>query len=378
MLINKQNSDYEIDGIIVQPNTPYKRNISGNPGYAFAFKVRLDSNLVEAEVQEVEWNISKWGIIKPRIRINPVNLNGVTITYATAFNAKYIVDNNIGPGTIIKLTRSGDVIPFIVDIIKSTHVSMPDIEYDWNDTHVDIYTTENRDIMCIKLVSSFFTSLKIKHVSEATVRKMYEYGFDTVLKIIQADKSDFEKIEGFGKRLAERTYDNIHQGLKNISLSTLLGSSGVFGMGIGIKKIDLLIKTIPNILDIFEELSKDDLFIMINQIEGYSDKTTNKIINNLPWAKKFIENLKQYVTFKKIKVVSTNLNELRIVFTGFRDKNLEEEIIKRGGKVTTSVSKKTSILIVDDKNSRSSKIQEALKLNIPILEKEEFIDLYFN
>ena len=96
-LINlRSNYRYEIDGIIVQSNTPYIRNTSGNPTYAFAFKVRLDKNIVKATVEEVEWNVSKWGILKPRIRIIPINLNGVTITYTTGFNAKYIVDNNIG------------------------------------------------------------------------------------------------------------------------------------------------------------------------------------------------------------------------------------------------------------------------------------------
>ena len=104
-LLSKQNSLYEIDGIIVQSNTPYIRNLSGNPTYAFAFKVRLDKNIVKATIEEVEWNVSKWGVLKPRIRIIPINLNGVTITYTSGFNAKYIVDNSIGKGSILKITR---------------------------------------------------------------------------------------------------------------------------------------------------------------------------------------------------------------------------------------------------------------------------------
>lgn len=375
-LLSKQESNFEIDGIIVQSNVPYKRNISGNPSYAFAFKVRLDSNLIEAEVEEVEWNISKWGIIKPRIRIKPVNLNGVKITYATAFNAKYVFENNIGPGTIISLTRSGDVIPFIVEVIKSTIASMPDIEYKWNETKVDIYTDENKEIACIKLVSSFFASLKIKHVSEATVTKMYEYGLDTVLKIIQAQKSDFEKIEGFGKRLAERTYDNIHEGLKNVSLATLLGASGVFGMGLGVRKMELLLANIPNILTIYKDIPKEELFEMINEVEGFSDKTTTKIIESLPWAEKFIENLKPYITVKEKTRATDDLKELKVVFTGFRDKDLEEKIKNRGGKTVTSISKNTTVLVVADKFSRSSKTLKATELNIPIYEKEEFMEIF--
>lgn len=375
-LLSKQESEFEIDGIIIQSNVPYKRNTSGNPSYAFAFKVRLDSNLVKAEVEDVEWNISKWGIIKPRIRIKPVNLNGVKITYATAFNAKYVFENNIGPGTIINLTRSGDVIPFIVDVVKSTVALMPDIEYKWNETKVDIYTDENKEIACIKLVSSFFASLKIKHVSEATVTKMYEHGLDTVLKIIQAKKSDFEKIEGFGKRLAERTYDNIHEGLKNISLATLLGASGVFGMGLGTRKMESLLNGIPNILTIYKDIPEEELFQMINDIEGFSDKTTSKIVESLPWAEKFVENLKPYISLKEDICCLDDLKDMKVVFTGFRDKDLEEIIKNRGGKTVTSISKNTTVLVVADKYSKSSKTQKAIELNIPIYEKEEFMEIF--
>jgi len=371
----KENSEYEIDGIIVQNNVPYKRNTTGNPSYAFAFKVRLDTNLAEVEVEEVEWNVSKWGAIKPRIRIIPVNLNGVTITYTTGFNAKYIMDNQIGPGTILKITRSGDVIPFVVEVLKSTFAQMPDIDYKWSETKVDIYTQENEDTMCIKLVTSFFTTLKIKHVSEATVRKMYEHGLNNVLKIIEAQKEDFEKIEGFGKRLAERTYDNIHQGLKNISVATLLGASGVFGMGLGTKKLETLLNSIPNLLDLYDVLSEHEIYIMINNVEGFSDKTTIKIVENLKWAKKFLKNMSPYITLKEETIINTenDFEGIKVVFTGFRDIILEQKIKERGGKVLTSVSKNTSILVVDDIHTGSSKAQKAKELDIPIYEKEEFL-----
>jgi len=373
-MIFKHRSQFEIDGIIVQANVPYKRNASGNPSYAFAFKVRMDTNLINAEVEEVEWNVSKWGLIKPRIRMKPVSLGGVTITYTSGFNAKYIGDNKIGPGTIIKLTRSGDVIPFIVEVIKPTQAQMPEIEYKWNETHVDIITKEHENIMCVKLIAGFFESLKIKHVSEATVNKMYEYGLNNIMKIISASKEDFEKIDGFGKRLAERTYDNIHEGLKNISLSTLLGASGVFGMGMGKRKVESLLNEIPDLLTLHENISQKELYDMINNVEGFSDKTTTKIIKNLPYALKFVTNIKPFVSIKMDKKISEDLKEMKVVFSGFRDKDLEEEIKKRGGKVTTSVSKNTTIVLVSDVDSSSSKTQTAKQLGIPIYEKQDFLD----
>lgn len=373
----KDNSIFEIDGIIVQPNMQYKRNKSGNPSYAFAFKVRLDTNLVNAEVEEVEWNISRWGLLKPKIRIKPVFLNGVTITYTSGFNARYIEDNQIGPKSIIKLTRSGDVIPFIVEVIKKTKAQMPDIPYKWNETHVDIYTEENENIVCIKIITNIFASLNIKHVSELTVSKLYNHGLDTLLKIIYASKEDFEDIEGFGKRLAERTYNNIHEGLQNISLSTLLGGSGIFGRGIGVKKIQVLLEEIPDILELYSTISKKKLFKRINEVKGFSDKTTNNIIDNLPWAIKFVEKMKPFISIKIAKNLANDLKGMIFVFSGFRDKKLEEKIINRGGKVSTSVSSNTTCVIANDLDKITGKIQKALDLNIDLYEKENFL-LKFN
>ena len=164
LIYQKQLSDYEIDGIVIQQDSEYVRNIDKNPKYAFAFKMTLDSNIVNAEVEEVIWNISKFGLIKPRIRIKPVNLNGVVITYTSGFNAKYIHDKKIGKGSVVKLTRSGDVIPFIIEVLQcSKNPDMPSIKYDWNETGVDIMALEDENNEAdIKLISSFFKGLDIK------------------------------------------------------------------------------------------------------------------------------------------------------------------------------------------------------------------------
>ena len=134
----KIKSEYEIDGIIIHKNKKYKRNTSGNPDYAFAFKMRMDDNIAETIVEEIEWNHTKWNVLKPRIRVKPVNLCGVSISYATGFNAKYILENNLGKGSVVLITRSNDVIPFIVEVKKSTIAEFPDEEYRWNETKVDI------------------------------------------------------------------------------------------------------------------------------------------------------------------------------------------------------------------------------------------------
>jgi len=377
MLLNfKSTSPYEIDGIIVHINKEYTRNTSGNPNYAFAFKLRSIDNIKITTVEEVKWELSKWGVFKPRVKINPLKLGGVTIDYATGHNARYIVTNKIGPGSKIKVTRSGDVIPYIVEVVKPTYAQMPVDDYVWNETKVDIYTTQNNSIMCIKLIAGFFDKLNIKHVSEATVTKMYENGLDTLLKIIAADKHRLMQIQTIKEKSATRIYTNIRKGLQNISIAEVLGSSGIFGFGMGRKRIVTLMTQVPDLLDLGRTLSAEELKDKIVNVEGFSDKTADKIVQNVLWASKFIDELSKYATFKKSKIKGSSMQGMTFVFSGFRDSKIEEEIISRKGKVTTSVSSNTTGVITTDKNSNTGKPKKAREKGIPVYDKKEFLKLY--
>ncbi len=376
----KGDTDFDIDGVIVQGDKAYERNLTGNPDYAFAFKMRLDGNLIEMEVIEVEWRVSKWGLLKPRLRLKPKKLGGVTITYATAFNAKYVNDNKIGPDTKVMLTRSGDVIPYVAKIItQSEKPQMPDIPYTWNESGVDIFTETMEEEICIKLISSFFSKLGVKHVGEQNVRKMYDSGLDTLLKILYATKSRFETVEGFGDRLAERTYDNIHGGMKGLSVPVVLGASGIFGFGLGRKRIETLFDEIPNILDLSKDTDRPVLMDKIMSVDGFSEKSSVRIVDNIGWADKFINAMRKVATFEEKVIVSDGMKGMKVVFTGFRDKMLEKEVSSRGGKITSSVSKSTSLLVVKTKGgSKSGKVKDAEKHGVEVLDKAEFMKKYIN
>jgi NAD-dependent DNA ligase len=89
-------SIYDIDGVIVTNNKRLKRDNTGNPKYAFAFKVVLDDQKAKTKIINIEWHISKDGYISPIVIIEPVSIGGVNIRRVTAVNAKYVVDNKLG------------------------------------------------------------------------------------------------------------------------------------------------------------------------------------------------------------------------------------------------------------------------------------------
>lgn len=422
LISNKSSSEYEIDGIIIQPDSIYERNTSGNPKYAFAFKMMHDTDVISTTVKDVEWNTSKWGVLKPRINIETVYLNGVNINYTTGFNAKFIVENKINQGSIIKITRSGDVIPFIVEVVtQSIEPKMPNVKYVWNESKVDILIdqeneTEGVDIMNIKMITSIFEKLGVKYVSEKTVEKLYRNGFDTFVKILQMNKEDFLKLDGIENKLATKLHESIRKGTTNVPIYQLIGASGTLGFGMGLKKMKTLFQGFPNILKVYEneyygkDSDKSNLVKKIIEIEGFSQKTAQQVVDNLEKALIFLNEVLQYITLEKIeitdddeivikktskintpsessiveneerdeKVPNKPLKNIKICFSGFRDKELEKVIDVNGGKVTTSVSKNTKVLIVKSLDDLSTKINDAKKLGVEILEKEEFLNKYIN
>lgn len=375
----KNSSLYELDGIVVQSNKKYQRNNSGNPDYMFAFKMLMEDSIFETKVVDVEWNLSRWGQLKPVVIVEEVDTGQISISRATGHNAKYIVDNNIGVDTIVAIVRSNDVIPYIYKVIRPTTAKLPNIDYEWDDNEVNfvITNTSQSSEICINLLTNFFSKIKAKFVSKATITKIYNHGHDNLMKIIQLTEKDLLRIETFEKKSAQRIYTNIHTALKTAKLSTILGSSGVFGFGVGEKRIELLFDAYPNIIELYNAPS-DKLKTMIMKVEGFSNIMTNKIVNNISLAHQLVEKLKPYISDHRNQSVNDSLSGQKFVLSGFRDVQLEQMVLQRGGKVTGSVSKQTTAVITKDKSAVTEKLNKARELGLPIYNRDEFISLYIN
>lgn len=115
-------SPYELDGIVITANDieaaqGQRNSVSLNPEHSCKYKVNDESNIVKTTVEDVLWEISKSGYLKPRVKVSPVQLFGTTVTYASGYNAKFIYDNKIGPGAIVTITKAGTVIPEIISVL---------------------------------------------------------------------------------------------------------------------------------------------------------------------------------------------------------------------------------------------------------------------
>lgn len=380
----RKNGDYLIDGIICTHDDIYER-VSKNPLHSFAYKMQFEEQMSIATVVDVIWTPSKDGLIKPKLKINPVNIGGVIIEYVTAFNASYIVNNNINKGTIIKIIRSGDVIPHIMSVEKQSDTPlMPKEKYHWNDTNIDIILDEMSENLVViqKNIANFFKIIGVENLSMGIVGKLMKQGYTSLKEILSLSVKDLIEVEGFKEVLSNKIYTNIQTAIKDVDLITLMKASNKFGRGIGEKKIKPIMDKYPDIL-----VSKETQELKIEKVktvEGMADLSSRTFVMNIDC---FIEFLKDIGLEYKLSQPSQKteqiinkqnpLYEKKIVMTGFRDKEIEEFITKSGGEISSSVSKSTFKLIVKDKNDNSSKIKKAKEINpLIILTKEEFIDMY--
>jgi NAD-dependent DNA ligase len=185
---------------------------------------------------------------------------------------------------------------------------------------------------------------------------------------------DFEKVDTFQKSRAERTYNNIHEGLKNVELYKVLGASGVFGYGLGTRKINTLLLDIPDIFKLYKKMSHKAFLARVLQVEGFAEKTAKQVVNSISYAEAFYIAMSEYTTFKEDSRSSDSLKGKQFVMSGFRDLKMENSIIDRGGKMISSVSKKTTGLIVANKEGKpTGKYKKALDSNVQVYTKEEFI-----
>lgn len=378
----KLKSDYEIDGIIITSNYSI-RSSDGNPDYAFAFKETPEDQIALVKVIDVEWNESKDGYLKPRLLLEPTKLTGVTITHVTAFNGKYVFDNKIGPGTIIKLIRSGDVIPHIVEIIKSSkEPKMPEVNWKWNESQVDIIIDEQSLEGQITELTFFIKKLDIKNINESIMKKLVENGIDSIIKIINIELEDLEDIPGFKEKMCEKIYDSIQDGIENMTLLSFMVASNKLGRGLGERKLKKIITEFPNIL----KIKDNDLYDNIIKLEGYDEISTTLFIKNLPEFKKLFNELPKKLQIKLQKVETKqvytafgikkyNFKDMKIVFSGFRNKDWKQIIEDNEGTVTDSVSKNTSLLVAKE-GEQSAKVDKADELGIKILTPEEFAKKY--
>lgn len=372
-----QDSEYELDGVVLDFNDAETRQqLNDNlrqsglePSYARKFKIATQA--LHATVTSVIWTESKHGYLKPRIEIEPIELDGTTITYATGFNAAFIRDNKIGKGAIIEIVRSGGVIPYVQAVISPASAAhLPSGDFTWTETNVDIVLVNKTSQSNIAQTVDFFKSLKIDFIGEGNARGLVQAGL-TIADIINADELTIQEAVG-STPIGTKIFDSIQlRFAKPMYEYELAGSTIYFGRGVGVRRLKKLVEAHPTIQ--FEQLIAD--YQRIATTEGFADKIAAQITAGAAEYLKFKKQVSGIVKFEEFKRATGDLVGQSFVFTQVRDKAAENEIAARGGKIGSSVSKKTTYLVTNDISATTGKAQKAIENNVPMITIDELWEI---
>lgn len=386
---------YEIDGVVLKVNNLEDEDRLGYtarvPRWGIAYKFPAEEVLTT--LKEIKFTVGRTGKITPNAIFSPVHVAGSLISKATLHNEDYCIAKDVRVGDTISIRKAGDVIPEVVRVLKErrngTEKKFQMLEYCpichtkivRKDTEADYYCPNE---MCparkIENIIHFASreAMNIDGLGESIIEDLYNENFITnITDIYDIDKYEEElmNLEGYGKK----KIDNLKSAIKNSKNNSL--ERLIYGLGIrnvGAKTAKVLAKyykTLDNLMTAsYEEL------VNISDIGDIIAKSIISYFSN--------EDNKNIITkLKQLGVNTTYINNSgyeekdefkgkTFVLTGSlvnitRDK-ASEIIESLGGKVSSSVSSKTSVVVVGD--SPGSKYDKALALGIPIWQEDEFLD----
>lgn len=361
------------------------------PRDSIAFK--WADELRETTLLEMEWSASRTGLINPVAIFEPVELEGTTVSRASVHNISIVRGLQLGIGDRITVYKANMIIPQIAEnLTKSDSLKIPDVCPVCGQPTRISQTNDVQSLMCdnpdcdAKKIKAFTLlvsrdALNVDGLSESTLEKFLAKGFlheFADLFRLERYREEITQMEGFG----EKSWQNLSESLERSRKTTL--PRLLYGLGIenvGVANAKMLCRYFQHDLQALRDASAEELA----EIDGVGEVIALSIYDYFHREKTMeqLENLLGEVEIEKQEMGEgeQTLSGMSFVITGslvhFENRNaMKEEIEKRGGKVTGSVTGKTVCLINNDTASQSSKNKKAKELGVAILSEEDFMEEY--
>jgi DNA ligase (NAD+) len=387
--------DIPSDGLVlIYEDIAYGRSLGRTakfPRDSIAFK--WADEVRETTLLDVEWSASRTGLINPVAIFEPVELEGTTVSRASVHNVSIVRSLRLGIGDKITVFKANMIIPQIAEnLTQSDNLELPKVcPVCGQPTHIK-QMNEVQSLYCLnekcaaKQIKAFtlFVSrdaLNIDGLSEATLEKFIDRGFIhefADLFALERYREEITQMEGFG----EKSFQNLQDSMETARRTTLprvIYGLGIAGIGVANAKL------ICRYFDYdFERMKQADEETLSN-IDGVGEVLAGAYVEYMRDEDNLqrIERLMQELTIEtpKVDAESQTMNGMSFVITGslnhYENRNELKEIIEqKGGKVTGSVTGKTTCLINNDITSNSSKNKKAKELGVPILSEEDFMEQY--
>ena len=387
-------NDFPSDGLVlVYDDIAYGQSLGSTskfPRDSFAFK--WADEIRETTLLEIEWSASRTGLLNPVAIFEPVELEGTTVSRASVHNISIMEELELGIGDKIEVYKANMIIPQIASNL--TRSGVKDIPEECpvchgktevrqiSDTKALYCTNEDCGAKHLKAFALFVSrdALNVEGLSEATLEKFIAKGFiNSYSDMFHFDRyaDEIKSMEGFG----EKSYVNLQKSVEKARTTTL--PKLIYGLGIaniGLANAKVICKEFHYDIEKMMHLTEDDL----NAISGIGPVIAKAYVEYFA-NEKHVEELKRLLEELEIPQEEINteaqiFENMNFVITGsvehFANRNAVKEVIEsKGGKVTGSVTAKTSYLINNDIASTSSKNKKAKELGIPIITEEQFLAL---
>ena len=386
-------NDFPSDGLVLSYNDiAYGRSLGRTakfPRDSIAFKWADEE--AETTLRQVEWSPSRTGLINPVAIFDPVMLEGTSVSRASIHNVSIVKQLKLGIGDTIKVYKANMIIPQISEnLTMSEKLIIPDVCPACGGNTIINRENDVETLYCpnnecpaktIKLFTHFVSrnAMNIEGLSEATLEKFIDKGFLTELYDVyhlEDYRDEIVVMDGFGVK----SYDNIIASVnasRNTDLTRVLYGLGIINVGHATAR--LICRYFKNNIDSIITATPDDFM----QIEGIGEVIAEGIAayfadsDNVNMLRKLLNELN--IVSEENNVVQ-DLEGKTFVITGslmhFANRDELKKLIEdRGGKVSGSVSAKTSFLINNDVTSSSSKNKKAKSLNVPIISEEDFLKM---
>ena len=385
---------FDIDGIVFKVNSIKSQNnlgfVSKAPRWAIAYKFPAEE--AETIVNDITVQVGRTGAITPVARLKPVFVSGVTVTNATLHNEDEMNRKDIRIGDSVMVRRAGDVVPEVVRVIlekrpnDAIKFSMPkqcpicgsDIERIDGEA-AQRCTGQYKCNAQIKQGISHFISRKAMNIDglgEKIVDQLFEQGMlKNIADIYKLDFNIIENMDRFGKKSVENLKESIEKS-KKTTLGKFIYALGIRNVGEATSKE--LAANFRSLDNLFNATVED--YLMVNDIGPIVAESLVQYFhneNNQKIIKSIIASGITWPALKKINAINSKLNNQTFVVTGTLNSLSRDEIKDlveaNGGKVSGSVSKKTSYVVVGD--NPGSKADKASELGIPIITEINLMEM---
>ena len=385
--------DIPYDGAVMAYDDIEYGNSLGRTDKFFRHSIsyKYEDELFETTLEDIEWNTSKTGLINPIAKFKETVIDGASVTRATLHNISYIENLQLGIGDKIRIYKANKIIPKVHDnLTRSNTWELPNKCPNCGG-NVEVHNENgSKTLHCIndncpaKLLGKLVhfcskNAINIEGMSEATLQFLIGKGwvksFQDIYKL-DYYRQNWKEYDGFGDKSVDKLLDAIEDS-RNTTLDRFIYSLSIPQIGRSASKD--IAKFFNNN---YEEFKMYGTTINYTQIDGFGESMNNSLHKWLSENHIMMEELTKEFTFKKEKnnSSSVDLSGKTFVITGslthYKNRDELVSIIESmGGKVSGSVSAKTSYLINNDTQSSSSKNQKAKQLNIPIISEEDFINM---